>query len=137
MKKYLIFLLLAALFSCKEDIKDMQLLKGYWEIEKVVFENGEIKEYSINETVEHFVINEDLSGSRNKVRPLLDGSFITVTKDELIEVKKENNSWVVYYETEFSNWKETIKKLDQDHLELQNEENRNYIYKRFNPENQP
>ena len=123
MKKYLIFLLLAALFSCKEDIKDMQQLNGYWEIEKVVFENGEIKEYSINETVEHFVINEDLSGSRNKVRPLLDGSFITVTKDEQIEVKKENNSWVVYYETEFSNWKETIKKLDQDHLELLNEEN--------------
>jgi len=124
-------------FGCKEDIGDIQLLNGYWEIEKVVFENGESKEYLINETVEHFVLNENLTGSRNKVRPLLDGSFIVVTKDEQIEAKKEGKDWIVYYETEFSNWQETIKKLDQDHLELLNEENRTYSYKRFNPESRP
>lgn len=136
MRNYLIFLFLITFFNCKEDIGDIQQLNGYWEIEKVVFENGESKEYTINETVEHIVLNENLSGTRNKVRPLLDGTFIIVTKNELLEVKKENKNWVVYYETEFSNWKETIKKLDQDHLELSNEENRTYTYKRFNPKSQ-
>ena len=137
MRNLLIFLLLITFFSCKKDIGDIEQLNGYWEIEKVVFENGESKEYTFNETLEHFVLNENLSGTRNKERPLLDGSYIIVTKEEQIEVKKEDRNWVVYYETEFSNWKETIKKLDQDHLELLNEENRTYIYKRFNPQNQP
>ena len=133
----IVFIALLILGCKQENVEDIQLLNGYWEIEKVVFENGESKDYPINETIDQFIINDSLSGSRVKVRALLDGSFITVTEGEKINVKNENNHWVIYYKTDFFTWKETIKKLDNDYLEVLNEENKTYVYKRFSLENRP
>lgn len=134
MKHLTTLFLLATVLSCSQKVDDIQQLNGYWEIEKVLMENGESKEYTVNETIDHFVVNEDLSGSRNKVRPLLDGSFITVTKDEKINLKEENKKWIISYQTDFFSWTETIQKLDGDHLELINESHNTYIYKRYQSE---
>ncbi|HEY1194689.1 MAG TPA: hypothetical protein VGE71_10980, partial [Flavobacterium sp.] len=59
MKNTFMILVLSLLFvSCKQEIKpaDIAKLNGYWEIEKVVFEKGEQKDYKMNETFDFFQI---------------------------------------------------------------------------------
>ena len=47
-----ILLIFLVFVSCKPEIKpqQLQLLNGYWEIEKVVFEEGSDKYYTMNES---------------------------------------------------------------------------------------
>lgn len=134
MRTYSLLLLALTFLSCKQDVEDIQLLNGYWEIEKVEFNTGERKDYSTNQTLEHFVIDADLVGYRAKVKPLLDGTFEVIADGEIIQVSKEDDRWIINYQTSFSDWIETIEKLDDTHLELHNEDNKTYIYKRYNPE---
>ena len=134
MKTYTLLLLALTFLSCKENVEDIQLLNGYWEIEKVVFNNGESKDYTTNETVEHFVVDADLVGYRAKVKPLLDGSFEVIADGEMIQLSKDDGTWLINYQTSFSDWTESIQILDDNHLELINEDNKTYIYKRYNPE---
>ena len=52
MKNLITIVLLSVLFtSCKQQIKpaDIAKINGYWEIEKVVFDEGEDKEYGANQ----------------------------------------------------------------------------------------
>ena len=137
MKVYLSLFFVLSLLSCKQEVEDIQLLNGYWEIEKVVFQNGESKEYTVNEAIDHFTLEENFEGYRVKVKPLLDGTVEVITDGETIKVIQENDIWQIQYTTPFSNWTETIKKLNQDHLELLNEEKRTYIYKRHSATEQP
>lgn len=136
MKRPTIIFLLATVLSCSQKVEDIQLLNGYWEIEKVII-NGETKEYTINENLDHIVLNDSLSGKRTKARVFLDGSFEDSSDPEFLTVSNENKQWKIHYKTKFSEWTETIKKLDQDHLEVVNEDHRTYIYKRFKPKTQP
>ena len=62
MKNTFIVLFCSLLFaSCKQEVKsaDIAKLNGYWEIEKVVFEKGEEKEYKMNETFDFFQIKNN------------------------------------------------------------------------------
>jgi hypothetical protein len=59
----------------KIEPSDVAKLNGYWEIEKVVFDKGEDKDYSINVSYDYFEIGKNKRDSE-KVMPQLDGSFI-------------------------------------------------------------
>jgi hypothetical protein len=51
MKKIVEFLIVSFLFaSCQQEIKseDISKINGYWEIEKVVFEDGKDKDYKLS-----------------------------------------------------------------------------------------
>ncbi|NNL81966.1 MAG: hypothetical protein HKP28_01160, partial [Winogradskyella sp.] len=51
--------------SCSEDAyTKLETINGYWEIEKVVFPNGETKEYKYNDLIDYISINESLKGFR-------------------------------------------------------------------------
>ena len=74
----LYFCLFPFLFvSCQQKIKkeDIAKINGYWEIEKVVFEDGKNKDYTVNESYDYFEIGKNNSGFRKKVMPQLDGTF--------------------------------------------------------------
>jgi hypothetical protein len=78
MKKIVGFLIVSFLFvSCQSEIKpeDISKINGYWEIEKVVFDDGDDKNYNINESYDYFDIAQNNIGFRKKVKPQLDGSF--------------------------------------------------------------
>lgn len=129
-----VLILSLTFLSCKQAVEDIRLLHGYWEIEKVVFKNGDSKAFPVNETLEHFVLDDDMVGYRAKVKPLLDGTFEAVSDGEMIQVSKDGDTWLIHYQTSFSSWTESIEKLDQTHLELRNEDHKIYRYKRYNPE---
>lgn len=137
MRIYSLLLVILIFLSCKQGVKDIKQLNGYWEIEKAVLKTGKSKDYTTNTIIDYFQLGEDLTGTRKKVKPLLDGTFETVTDDELIKLSQDGNIWSIHYQTDFSKWTERLESLDDNHLVLINEDDKTYIYKRYTPEQRP
>ena len=123
---------LVLLIGCKKTIKvqDLDQLNGYWEIEKVVFPDGQTKHYSINSTID-YIEYQDLKGFRKKVYPNLDGSFTTSDDAELFEISIEKSTFRIHYTNELSEWEERIILIDQNQMIMETATNVAYHYKRF------
>ena len=78
MKKIGFLIVSLVLISCHSNVKkgDIPKLSGYWEIKTVTLENGEKKDYKVNETVDFFELKKK-EGFRQKVMPQFDGTFRT------------------------------------------------------------
>lgn len=131
-----IFLLLSIILittSCSQKItpEDVKLLNGYWEIEQVVFADGNHKDYKVNETIDFFKINGE-TGVRQKVKPQFDGSFIYGPSED-IRIEHLNDQLFIHYKTEFSEWKEHIIELNDKDFIVENEKKIQYKYKRHVP----
>lgn len=136
MKQIVKILLVCLVFlSCKKDIKqdELNLLNGYWEIEKVVFDDGDDKLYTINESYDYFQINKENQGFRKKVTPQLNGTFLVNDTYENIKVQCIENKYFIVYETPYAKWKEEIVSISNEELVLKNEEKSEYNYKKAAP----
>ena len=134
MKKLSVVLCALILFvSCSQKItpEDMKFLNGYWEIEQVVFADGNHKDYKVNEIIDLYEINDD-TGVRQKVKPQFDGSFIK-GPSEKIRIEHLNEQVFIHYKTDFSDWKEHIIELDENSFIVENEKKIQYKYKRHVP----
>ncbi|WP_104734244.1 hypothetical protein [Hanstruepera ponticola] len=124
------------LFDCKPDTTDyINHLEGYWEIESVILNNGEQKDYKFSNTIDFISINDSLNGKRKKLKPNFNGTFETSKNSESFTIKFENDSINMYYETPFDNWKETVLKATETQLTIINANNVIYNYKRYKPIN--
>lgn len=134
-KSLLLFVFYFLLISCHKEIteNDIAKINGYWEIEKVVFPDGNEKKYTINETYDYFEIKNN-SGFRKKVNPQLDGTFLVNDTYEKVTINKEKENYFLNYSTSFSKWKEKIITLTDSELVLINTNNE-YHYKRATPIN--
>jgi hypothetical protein len=134
MKKFALLLFALLLISCHSNIKkeDLKKLNGYWEIKKVTLENGETKDYKINETIDYFELNDN-QGFRQKVMPQFDGTFKTNTIKENIKLVEKDNAFFIEYTTKYGKWKDRILTLEDSTLVLKNLQNMEYTYKKFKP----
>ncbi len=135
MKKiFIFFLLLFTFISCKQKISKTELknLNGYWEIEKVIFPDGNNKDYKINETIDFFEIKND-SGFRKKVTPQFNGKYLVNDVFEKIIIDNTDDKFFIKYKTNYSNWKEEIVELSKEKLVLKNDSNIEYYYKKSIP----
>ena len=125
-------MIFALLMGCDKKIttQDLDQLSGYWEIEKVVFPEGQTKEYTLNSTID-YIEYENMKGFRKKVNPNLDGTFTTSDDAELFEISKEKSTFRMHYTNDMSQWEEQIIRIDQDHMTLKTPEGVAYHYKRF------
>jgi hypothetical protein len=136
MKKIVGILIICLVFvSCKQDIKpeELHLLIGYWEIEKVVFDDGKDKRYTINESFDYFEINKENQGFRKKVKPQLNGTFLVNDTHENIKIQNIENRFFIAYTTPYARWKEEIVSISKEKLVLKNEQNSEYHYKKATP----
>ncbi len=92
--------------------------------------DGEKKEYTINTLIDYIEIQDSI-GFRKKVAPQLDGSFKITKGTENIKVKIEEGKVQLYYSTPFYDWKETVEKVNETHLIIENEDEKIYKYKRY------
>jgi hypothetical protein len=131
-----IAILFFVFISCGKNIShdDLNFLNGYWEIKEVVFPNGLKKEYTINEIVDFFQWNDTI-GSRTKVKPQLDGTYVSNNVEESIKLSVQSGQYILNYQTDFDQWQEIILKITKDELILQNEMQIKYHYKRYEPIN--
>ncbi|PIF30946.1 hypothetical protein CLU81_1404 [Flavobacterium sp. 9] len=137
MKNTFIILALLLLFvSCKQEIKptDIAKLNGYWEIEKVVFDKGEQKDYGVNESFDFFEIKNN-KGIRKKVMPQFDGTFLTSDSFENVSVRFKDNQVFLDYKTDYAKWSEELISISDKELVVKNQEKKEYHYKKAGPIN--
>ena len=131
--RFLVILLSGIILSsCAESVdeKDLQLLEGYWEIEEVIFPDGNRKTYGLNTTIDYFKY-ENRKGYRKKVQPRLNGSYMTSDDAVSFSIVEKNGKFILVYENELSQWEELIRSLSNEKLILEGNEDVVYHYKRF------
>ena len=104
------------LVSCKQQIQtaDIPKINGYWEIEKVVFDQGEDKEYGANQNYDYFQIDTNNQGIRKKVAPQLDGTFLVDDTYEKVRVRFQDDKAYLDYSTPYMKYTEEIVALTAD-----------------------
>jgi hypothetical protein len=133
MKKTVKILVLSLLFvGCQQKIKPTEIAKinGYWEIEKVVFDKGEDKDYKMNENYDYFQINSNNKGVRKKVMPQLNGTFLVNDTYENVVVRFANDKAYLDYSTPYMKWTEELIALSEEELVLVNADKKEYHYKK-------
>jgi len=118
----------------KVDKSTLDKINGYWEITTVKTPDGENKEYKVNTTVDYFEI-KDGKGFRQKVMPQLDGkgTFLTNELKEELVLDSASDGVVFQCKTNYATWKETVIKLNEEELVIENDQNIIYHYKRYTP----
>ena len=135
MKNYFYLVLLTiSLISCtsKPNKEDIVKLNGYWEIEKVDFPDGDKKEYKINEFLD-FIVLKDNKGTRQKVAPQLDGTFIKGVLQDQIKVVDSADCYYMKTKSKFTKWEEKILSVSDAEFVIENEAKIVYHYKKFVP----
>ena len=138
MKNTFRILVLSLFFvSCQQKIEpsDIAKINGYWEIEKVVLDKGEDKDYSINVSYDYFDIAKNNKGIRKKVMPQLDGTFLVNDTYENVAVRFKEGKTFLDYSTSYAKWSEELITLSDEELVLRNEEKKEYHYKKTGPIN--
>ena len=129
-------LILITCFSCSNSPEDMiPHVSGYWEIEKVILEDGRQRDYGINLTIDYISINDSLQGFRKKLQPNLVGGFVSSKDSENLSIETKNGQVFIHYKTLYNTWKEQVLLANENQLKLVNDSKTTYIYKRFTPIN--
>lgn len=132
-----IFFVLLFFVSCQQKItpSDISKINGYWEIEKVVFDQGKDKEYAMNESFDYFKIGKNYQGFRKKVMPQLDGTFIINDTYEYVKVRFKEGKVFFDYATPYAKWSEELTAITNEKLVFINAEKNEYHYKKTGPIN--
>jgi hypothetical protein len=128
------FLCVILLVGCgsKKEPFDLEMLNGYWVIEKVSFPDNSFKTYDISTTIDFFSY-EDGKGFRKKVKPSLDGIY--TTSDDAIPFVKVEEEGAVYlqYTNDSESWEEEVQILQANIFSVRNAEGIQYTYSRYEP----
>ncbi len=131
---FYILLLSSSLISCtsKPNKEDIVKLNGYWEIEKVDFPDGNKKEYKVNEFID-FIELKNNKGTKQKVAPQLDGTFLKGTLEDKIRVIDSADCYYLKTDSKFTKWEEKILSVSEAEFVLENEAKIVYHFKKFVP----
>lgn len=123
-----------ALLSCtsKPKKEDISKLNGYWEIESVEFPDGNKKEYKVNEFIDLIAL-KDNAGTREKVAPQLDGTFLKGTLQDKIRIVDSADCYYLKTNSEYTKWEEKLLSVSEDKFALENEAKIVYNFKKFVP----
>ena len=136
MQKHLyLLLLLTVITACKSSIQEGEIsrLEGYWEITKVVFQDGTTKPYTVNTTVDYIGI-DGFNGYIKKMKPGLNGRYQTSNKAAQFKLIQKDGLWEMHFE---GDQKSTLSLLELDSLEyaVKDQGQLRYYYKRYEPIN--
>lgn len=135
MRQIFPFMLLLMLWSCKKTAvteADLQYLNGYWEIAEVEFPDGSKKRYTVNPSIDFIKLNNG-EGFRKKMQPKFDGTYNTTNDTEYFTLSQTNETFMLRYKNEFSEWEEKLVSVDSLSFSVTNEEGVTYSYRRFQP----
>ena len=130
--KYALYFIFLLFLNCSNTIteQDLQLLNGYWEIEKVVSVKNKTTQYGINATVDFYFINKNNIGYRKKTTPDFSGKYKTNNIKDSIRINKIDEQFVIQTSTSLASWHDIIIKLTTKELVLENENGARFYYKK-------
>ena len=120
--------------SCNSSPSDQDIIKnltGYWQIDKVKQEDGQVRKYKFTNTIDYIQVDSTGAGFRLKGQPQMDSSFKTTKKAEYFQLKREDDSLRFYYKTRMDHWTETLLSADKDQFTVKNARGMVYTYRRF------
>jgi len=120
----------AILTSCSSPMQPEDL-NGYWEITSVTLEDGTERDYTVNAVVDFIELNGS-NGTRSKVKPQFDGSFIKNSATEEFSLE-QGDEFILAYKTPYDAWEEEILELSIDKMRVKNRDGKVFTYKTFTP----
>lgn len=135
--KAVLLIIAFAFISCGNQTQDaskidIQKLNGYWEIVQAQNPYGKNVIYTINQTVDYIELKDSL-GFRKKLRRTIGDKLKTSEDLEKFKVVLENDTVKLAYTTLYSDWKESLLRLNDSLMLIKNENDFLYTYKRFKP----
>lgn len=112
--------------------EDLVHLTGYWEIERVVFPEGEVKEYPAGTTVDYYQL-AGKEGYLKKLQAEADGRFLATDDALPLKIEFRENRLVLLFEGETDSWEEELLELGPDRLVTRHANGLHYEYKRYEP----
>ncbi|MBS4041946.1 MAG: hypothetical protein KGZ81_15270 [Flavobacteriales bacterium] len=133
MRFVLLFFSFILLIACDkaDQIQNLEKLNGYWEIEKVEKDGDLIKSYTLNETIDYFNVKDSV-GFRKKVKPQLDGTFLTNDVEQTFKIYTKENTTSIHYDTIWNRNNEIIWQL-QDSILILKDQKTKFYFKRHLP----
>jgi hypothetical protein len=133
MRFVIFFFSFIVLIACDkaDNIQNLEKLNGYWEIEKVEKDGELIKSYTLNETIDYFYVKDSV-GFRKKVKPQLDGTFLTNDVEQTFKIYTKENITSIHYDTIWDRNNEIICQL-QDSILILKDQNTQFYFKRYLP----
>jgi hypothetical protein len=114
-----------------DNIQNLEKLNGYWEIEKVEKDGDLIKSYTLNETIDYFYVKDSV-GFRKKVKPQLDGTFLTNEVEQTFKIYTKESITSIHYGTIWNRNNEIIWQL-QDSILILKDQKTKFYFKRHLP----
>ncbi len=114
-----------------DNIQNLEKLNGYWEIEKVEKDGDLIKSYTLNETIDYFYVKDSV-GFRKKVKPQLNGTFLTNEVEQTFKIYTKENTTSIHYDTIWNRNNEIIWQL-QDSILILKDQKTKFYFKRYLP----
>ncbi len=137
MRSVILLSLTFLLTSCSHKItrEDLQQLNGYWEIEEVLFPDGNRKSFGVNPMIDYIEVSENLEGFRKKMQPKFDGTYTTSDHATFFEINEIDGAFKIEYKDVSSLRIEQLILVSETNLSLINEANVQYKYRRYHPIN--
>ena len=129
--KNIILLLFVIFSSCtqKVEVSKINLINGYWEIQKVEDANGNEKEYKINEFYDYFDIKKNI-GFHKKVQWLPTNKFlVNDAQDNLKIIVKEDKVFLKFH-SEFGEHIDELVLISDDEMILVSKEKVKFYYQK-------
>jgi len=125
---------LLLLFACSggPSKEDLAFLQGYWEIQKVEFPDGGVKEYPANSTIEYLKWDGG-TGFRKKMQPTLKGTYLTSDDALPMKVVWRDQRLFLSFDGGEVPWEEEVLTLEQDILITRHANGLRYQYARYEP----
>lgn len=133
---FLVVCMMLLLSGCQQQNPEEQLeqLSGYWEVQSVTLEDGTVKNYTANTTID-FIELDGTRGVRKKLAPSFDGSYSATKSAERFSTEITDKALQLHYSTAYDQWTETVLKAKDSLLVVQNADGKTYSYKRYVPLN--
>jgi hypothetical protein len=136
MKSLIPLVSLFILIGCENSVslENIDQLNGYWEIVEVEFNDGQVKKYTVNPSIDYIEV-KGMRGFKKKVHPKFDGSYDTSNDAENFTLLKKEDNIIFFYENSLAQWEEQLVKLEKNAFSITNQDNITYTYKRYEPIN--
>jgi hypothetical protein len=126
--RYLFVFVALVMYSCNNSTADQVVhLEGYWDIEKVVLEDGSEKEFPFSNHMDFFNI-EGSNGTKHRVSPRYDGTMVDYGSPVSFKWEDQDGTLVLLFKDGDQSYKQTVSSCTADQLVLLHENGTKYYY---------